>query len=59
MPDHDIDKLSQVPNCFILNKKKKIADWIDQNNFETVIFENPYEFCNINSKQDLQKIETK
>ena len=44
---------------FILNKKKKIADWIDQNNFETVIFENPYEFCNINSKQDLQKIETK
>jgi|FLOH01.1.fsa_nt_gi molybdenum cofactor guanylyltransferase len=42
--------------AFILSGKKKITDWIEQNNFETVIFENPDEFQNINDRKDLKKI---
>ncbi|MDG2252318.1 MAG: molybdenum cofactor guanylyltransferase MobA [Methylophilaceae bacterium] len=43
--------------AFIFSKKKKITDWINQNNFETVVFDNPKEFYNINNKKDLKKIE--
>jgi len=42
---------------FIFSKKKKISDWIEQNNFETVTFDNLDEFHNINDIKDLQKIE--
>ena len=44
--------------AFILSEKKKISDWIEQNNFETVIFDNLDEFYNINDIEDLQKIES-
>jgi molybdopterin-guanine dinucleotide biosynthesis protein A len=44
--------------AFIFSKKKKIADWIEENDFETVVFDNPDEFNNINNKKDLQKIES-
>ena len=44
--------------AFIFSKKKKIADWIEKNDFETVVFDNPDEFNNINNKKDLQKIES-
>ena len=43
---------------FIFSKKRKISEWIAQNNFETVVFDNPDEFSNINNKKDLQKIES-
>ncbi len=42
---------------FILSCQKKISDWIEHNNFETVTFDNPDEFRNINDPDELKKIE--
>ena len=47
----------KVLETFIFSKKKKVSDWIEQNNFETVIFDNLDDFRNINDSKDLQKIE--
>lgn len=44
--------------AFILSEKKKISDWIEQNNFETATFDNLDQFYNINDIKDLQKIES-
>ena len=44
--------------AMILSEKKKISDWIEQNNFETATFDNLDQFYNINDIKDLQKIES-